>query len=43
MTLLKMKVLVFGASGATGSNFVSQALEKGHHVRAFVRDPSKSP
>jgi putative NADH-flavin reductase len=36
-----MKVLVFGASGATGHNLVSQALEKGHHVRAFVRDPSK--
>ena len=36
-----MKVLVFGASGATGYNLVSQALEKGHHVRAFVRDPSK--
>ena len=36
-----MKVLVFVASGATGYNLVSQALEKGHHVRAFVRDPSK--
>ena len=36
-----MKVLVFGASGATGHNLVSQAVEKGHHVRAFVRDPSK--
>ena len=36
-----MKFLVFGASGATGYNLVSQALEKGHDVRAFVRDPSK--
>ena len=36
-----MKILVFGASGATGYNLVSQAVEKGHHVRAFVRDPSK--
>jgi len=36
-----MKILVFGASGATGYNLVSQALEKGHHVRAFVREPSK--
>ena len=36
-----MKILVFGASGATGYNLVSQALEKGHHVRAFVRDRSK--
>jgi putative NADH-flavin reductase len=36
-----MKILIFGASGATGYNLVSQALEKGHDVRAFVRDPSK--
>ena len=36
-----MKILVFGASGATGYNLVSQALEKGHYVRAFVRDASK--
>src|SRR5688572_22497576 len=36
-----MKVLVFGASGATGYNLISQAVEKGHYVRAFVRDPSK--
>src|SRR5688572_6672119 len=36
-----MRVLVFGASGATGHNLISQAVEKGHHVRAFVRDPSK--
>jgi putative NADH-flavin reductase len=39
--MIQMKVLVFGASGSTGHNLVSQALEKGHHVRAFVRDPSK--
>src|SRR5688572_14347800 len=36
-----MKILVFGASGATGHNLVSQALEKGYHVSAFVRDTSK--
>ena len=36
-----MKILVFGASGATGHYLVSQALEKGHQVDAFVRDPSK--
>jgi putative NADH-flavin reductase len=36
-----MKILIFGASGATGYNLISQALEKGHHVLAFVRDPSK--
>ncbi len=36
-----MKILVFGASGRTGQHIVSQALEKGHQVTAFVRDPSK--
>jgi putative NADH-flavin reductase len=36
-----MKILVFGASGATGHNLISQAVEKDHHVLAFVRDPSK--
>ncbi|HWU77882.1 MAG TPA: SDR family oxidoreductase [Rhodanobacter sp.] len=36
-----MNVLVFGASGATGREVVMQALDHGHSVRAFVRDPSK--
>lgn len=36
-----MNVLVFGASGATGSEVVLQALDHGHSVRAFVRDPDK--
>ena len=34
-----MKVIVFGASGATGKALVSQARERGHAVTAFVRDP----
>jgi putative NADH-flavin reductase len=37
----KMKLLVFGASGGTGSRLVQQALEQGHVVTAFARDPKK--
>jgi putative NADH-flavin reductase len=36
-----MKILVFGASGATGHELISQALKHKHFVSAFVRDPSK--
>ena len=36
-----MKLVIFGASGKTGSELVKQALEKGHSVTAFVRDPSR--
>jgi len=36
-----MNVLVFGATGATGHELVSQALAEGHRVTAFVRTPSK--
>ena len=36
-----MKIIVFGASGGTGSEIVKQALEAGHDVTAFVRSPSK--
>src|SRR5688500_18218794 len=36
-----MNILIFGASGATGRNLVSQALSQKHSVSAFVRDPSK--
>lgn len=36
-----MKLTVFGASGRTGRPLVEQALEAGHEVTAFVRDPAK--
>ena len=36
-----MKLLVFGASGGTGTRLVQQALEQGHVVTAFARDPSR--
>ena len=36
-----MKLLIFGASGATGRVLVSAALAKGHAVTAFVRTASK--
>jgi putative NADH-flavin reductase len=36
-----MKLLIFGASGKTGEHLVSQALEQGHVVTAFARDPTK--
>lgn len=36
-----MKLLVFGASGATGRQLVAQGLERGHEITAFVRTPGK--
>ena len=36
-----MNILIYGASGATGHELVKQALAQGHHVTAFVRNPSK--
>jgi putative NADH-flavin reductase len=36
-----MKILVFGATGATGHHLLLQALKLRHSVTAFVRDPSK--
>ncbi len=35
-----MKLAIFGATGGTGVECVKQALERGHSVTAFVRDPS---
>ncbi|HEX7122206.1 MAG TPA: SDR family oxidoreductase [Gemmatimonadaceae bacterium] len=36
-----MNVLIFGASGQTGRAVVREALERGHRVSAFVRDPAR--
>ena len=36
-----MKIIIFGASGATGHELVKQALTYDHLITAFVRDPSK--
>jgi nucleoside-diphosphate-sugar epimerase len=35
------RLLIFGATGGTGMQLVHQALERGYHVTAFVRDPTK--
>ena len=36
-----MRLLVFGATGGTGRELVRQALEQGHQVAAYARDPSR--
>jgi putative NADH-flavin reductase len=36
-----VKLLVLGATGATGRQIVTQALEQADEVTAFVRDPDK--
>ncbi|GAB3782720.1 NAD(P)H-binding protein [Spirosoma horti] len=38
-----MQVLVVGATGGTGRQTVEQALQAGHFVTAFVRDPARLP
>jgi len=38
-----MKLAVFGATGATGRQFVEQALAKGHELRVLVRPQSTAP
>jgi uncharacterized protein YbjT (DUF2867 family) len=36
-----MKLVIFGATGGTGRQVVTQALEQGHEVTAFSRNPAK--
>jgi putative NADH-flavin reductase len=38
-----VKILVFGATGATGKQVVTQAFSQGHTVTAFVRKPELLP
>jgi len=38
-----VKIAIFGASGRTGVELVKQALENGHSVTAFIRDPARMP
>jgi uncharacterized protein YbjT (DUF2867 family) len=35
-----MRIIVFGPTGGTGGELVSQALNAGHEVTAFARDPA---
>jgi putative NADH-flavin reductase len=35
-----MRLLIFGATGGTGRELVRQALERGHSVTAFAREPA---
>jgi putative NADH-flavin reductase len=37
-----MKLLILGATGGTGQQLVSQALEAGHEVTVFARDGAKA-
>ncbi|HEX3644640.1 MAG TPA: NAD(P)-binding oxidoreductase, partial [Vicinamibacterales bacterium] len=37
------KVLVLGATGATGQQVISRALQQGHQVTALVRSPERLP
>jgi putative NADH-flavin reductase len=39
--LYNMNITIFGAGGKIGNSLVRKALEAGHHVKAYVRTPSK--
>jgi putative NADH-flavin reductase len=39
--MISRNVLVLGATGGTGRQLVTQALQQGHMVTALVRDPSQ--
>jgi putative NADH-flavin reductase len=36
-----MKIIIFGSTGGTGRELVQQALDLGHEVTAFARQPAK--
>ena len=37
-----MKILLVGATGTLGRQIAKQAIEEGHEVRCFVRNPRKA-
>ena len=37
----RLRVLIIGATGGTGRQLVQQALQQGHEVTAFVRNPQR--
>ena len=41
-SVLIMKLLIIGATGATGREIVTQALSQGHEVTALVRDATRA-
>jgi len=40
-SLQTMKLAMFGATGVIGSRIFKEALQRGHHVTAVVRDPTR--
>jgi uncharacterized protein YbjT (DUF2867 family) len=38
-----MNLTVLGATGGVGREVLTQALDAGHHVTAYVRNPQGSP
>lgn len=38
---IEMRIIIFGASSLTGIELTKLALDKGHYVTAFVRNPEK--
>lgn len=43
MSVSNQKLLLIGATGATGRHALHQALDAGHEVTALVRDPARLP
>src|SRR4051794_34925359 len=37
-----MKILITGATGKVGSRLTKQLVQRGDHVRALVRDPTRA-
>ena len=39
--MIPQHIIIFGATGGTGRALLQQALDRGHRVTAFVRDPAR--